>query len=591
VEEEGILENKLGFEEIINNKQIKTVFQPIISLIDAKIVGYEALTRGPENSEFKDALSLFDEAKKRNKLWLLEKISRERSISKAKEMLSRKKEMLFINVDPDIFTMNDFEMGFTKKLISKLGIDSSQICFEITERTAIYDLNKFKKTIDNYKNQGYKIAIDDAGSGYSGLERIAEVRPHFIKLDIALIRNIHKDPFKQALIKSFVNLSLNTNTKIIAEGIESKEELKMLIKLGVNYGQGFYMVRPSEYFVKTENSLKSFILNENRNQEKILSFTDTYNCIGTLINKKRTFLESSTCREIFDYMRAENHESVCIVKKDKPVGLVMQNQILIHFAHKFGNALYTKRPIALIMDTAFLIVDFYETVIEVSKKAMNRTNEKTYDSIVVTKNGKYEGIISIKNLLNYITNLEKKYARELNPLSNLPGNIIINRVLKDIIYKQKIYCVLYFDLDNFKNYNDYYGFENGDKILKYTADLINNQTKKVFPFDSFVGHIGGDDFLCVVQGDYDNCLFLCKNIIDNFDKEILKYYGDDNKKIPKTGMSIAGYYGEFGDFKNPEMLGNIMSEIKKQVKKVSGSTYKIERKISLINREEVYNEN
>lgn len=584
-------------QKLIEEERIRTVFQPIFSLKDGSIIGYEALSRGPEDSELKDAAVLFTEAKRYNLLWNLERLSRKLAIQKATPLLKEKKMKLFLNVDPESLVTKEFQAGFTKTLLEQYQIKPEQICFEITERSAIFDFESFTLATENYKKQGYGIAIDDTGSGYSGLERITEVRPHFIKLDISLIRNIDKDPFKQALIKSFVNLSLNTNVQLIAEGIESKEELKMLIKLGVGYAQGFFLGRPSPYFTVADDSLTQYICVENQYNEKMLSFTDDYNYIGSLIQFEKPFLETTSCGELLQYMRSENYESVCIVNNEMPVGLVMQNRLLFHFAEQFGNSLYSKRPIVMLMDRAFLMVDYYEPIVSVSEKAMNRIPEKTYDSIVVTKNGRFEGLVSIKTLLNYTTNLEKKYARELNPLSDLPGNVIINRVLRDVITNERSYCLLYFDLDHFKIYNDIYGFENGDRILKFTAELIKRETKNRFPFDSFVGHIGGDDFLCVVEGDYEKCESLCEMVKRTFDEKITEFYhGKDAergylegfgregeyRKFPLTSISIAGYYGVLHHLKTPETLSTVMSDIKKEVKRIEGSAYIIEKEPYLL---------
>lgn len=591
---------RILLNEIITHENIRSLFQPLFCLRTGEIKGYEALTRGPMGTPVQEASLLFSEAKKEGVLWELEKVARKKALEKSAAIINERKLKLFLNVDPSILEDEEFKSGVTKGLLDHYNIKPERICFEITERSAIFDFQSFKEATDNYKRQGYSIAIDDAGSGYSGLERISEVRPNYIKIDISLIRNIHQDPFKQALIKSFVNLAANTNLKIVAEGIESKAELTMLIKLGVDLGQGYFLGRPSENFTLQDESLKAYILSENKCHEKIFSFADDYHHIGSLVQFEKPFRDTCSCSEVLHYMRRENYESVCIVHQERPIGLMMQQKLLLHFAEQFGNSLYAKKPIALLMDESFLMVDYYEAITSVSEKAMNRIPEKTYDSIVVTKNGEFQGLISIKTLLNYTTSIEKKNARELNPLSNLPGNMAINRVLRDVIRNGKQYALLYFDLDHFKVYNDVYGFENGDRILKFTAELITEETQRCFPFDSFVGHIGGDDFLCVVEGAYERAGLLCENIKTRFDKEIKSFYCLEDaqaghihgksregilKKYPLTSISIAGYHGALSCFENPEALSILMSRVKKQVKAISGSAYFIERR--LVKREEV----
>ena len=111
------------------------------------------------------------------------------------------------------------------------------IIFEVTEKNAVDDMNGFKETVRHYKSQGYTIAIDDAGSCYSGLNLICDIVPHYLKLDMSLIHNIHKETIKFAMVKSMAEFANLTNIRLIAEGIECEEELKVLLKLGVTYGQ------------------------------------------------------------------------------------------------------------------------------------------------------------------------------------------------------------------------------------------------------------------------------------------------------------------------------------------------------------------
>jgi diguanylate cyclase/phosphodiesterase len=134
--------------------------------------------------------------------------------------------------------MSNSEKGLPKEYLDKFAIDPKRIIFEITESEAINHLADFIKTIDNYKEQDYRIAIDDAGAGYSGLNLISDIHPNYIKLDMKLIRDIDKDTTKQSLVRCLNEFSEYTETALIAEGIETKEELLTLIEIGVQYGPG-----------------------------------------------------------------------------------------------------------------------------------------------------------------------------------------------------------------------------------------------------------------------------------------------------------------------------------------------------------------
>ncbi|GAA0180702.1 hypothetical protein SH2C18_33460 [Clostridium sediminicola] len=241
---------------IITSCDIRTVFQPIITLRNGSILGYEALSRGPKNSPLEYPDELFNTAKKYNKTWELEYLCRKIAITSAKYKNLHK--FLFLNVDPTIINSKNFIKGFTKEFLIENNISPNLIIFEITEKTIIDDYNNFKSALKNYKNQGYEIALDDFGSGYSGLKTLYETKPNFAKIDMDLVRNIHKDHFKITLMKSLVTFANSTNIKIIAEGIESKEELMTLIELGVHYGQGYYIQKPQETIEEDIFALRIF---------------------------------------------------------------------------------------------------------------------------------------------------------------------------------------------------------------------------------------------------------------------------------------------------------------------------------------------
>lgn len=574
-------------ESIIKNKNISTVYQPIVSLLDGTIIGYEALSRGPKNSPMQAPDKLFKAAQVHNKTWELEQLCRIKAIERAANL--EKNKHLFINVDPYIFKDEKFKKGFTKEFLAEHNMSPDCIIFEITEKTCIEDYKSFKQALNNYVDQGYKIAIDDTGSGYSGLKMLNETKPHYIKIDMDLIRNVNEDFFKQSLLECFVKLSEATNMKLIAEGIETEEELKTLINLGVYAGQGFFIGRPAGIFLDISNSVKDLIIKCNKFKDNLY-----YNCqsnsIGEIVREDNPFTSKTHCGVIKEYFDSNDVTGACIVDNEIPVGLIMKHTLDSALATQYGVAIFTKRPVSLVMDSNPLIVDYYTPVNEVSRIAMSRKTENIYDYIIVTTNNKYYGIVSIRSLLNYTTMLECNYARQLNPLTELPGNTVIQNTINNILRTKRSCCILYFDLDNFKIYNDTYGFENGDRILKYTAQLINVKIKSFFPYNGFVGHVGGDDFVSVIDNSIEECEKLCEEIIEEFDKSILNFFNEKDKnneyieaidrsgkkdKFPITSLSIAGVHGEFNSFPNPEEVGVSVATIKKEVKHIIGSCYLI----------------
>ena len=228
---------------IIRDKKVQPVFQPIVSLADGQIMGYEALARGPVDSPLHMPAQLFATAAKHKLLLALEHVCRDVSIQHAKMLMPG--QQLFLNITPEVINDPEFRNGRTKQVVLHHGLIPEQVTFEITERTAISDFGNFTRALHHYRRQGYCIAVDDAGAGYSSLQAIAELYPDFIKLDMSIVRDIHNNPFKIAILEALVNLAAAMNSKIIAEGVETIDELLTVMKLGVGYAQGYLLARPT----------------------------------------------------------------------------------------------------------------------------------------------------------------------------------------------------------------------------------------------------------------------------------------------------------------------------------------------------------
>ena len=193
---------------------------------------------------------------------------------------------------------------------------------------------------------------------------------------------------------------------------------------------------------------------------------------------------------------------------------------------------------------------------------------------------------TIKNLMRLMyTN------RRVSPLTGLPGNVQIHAELKKRLFNKEYFGVLYLDLDNFKAYNDVYGFLKGDQIIEFTADTIVNSVHSDELENTFVGHIGGDDFVAIVPGT--NCEKLCQNIITHFDNNVVKYFTDDDiergyievanrkgiiEQFPLTSVSIGVVVADVGRFHNILEISDIGAQVKHAAKAVMGSSYAIDKR-------------
>ncbi len=226
-------------------------YHPIIVTKTEEIYGYEALARGVHR-ELRSPEVLFEVAEEANMIWELSRLLRRRAVEGMINDL-QDGQFLFLNIDP-----HDFDDPTFRSLDpDELGIsDPSRVVLEITERTAIKDYPRFQEYLAAFREQGFRFAVDDAGSGYAGLGSIANLAPDYIKLDISLISNIDTNFLKQNLVETMVNFADGQGAQVIAEGVERREEFETVKELGVHYTQGFLFHRPKYAGLKPESTAR-----------------------------------------------------------------------------------------------------------------------------------------------------------------------------------------------------------------------------------------------------------------------------------------------------------------------------------------------
>lgn len=514
----------IEFQNIIEQQIIRSVYQPIVSLHDAQVHGYEALSRGPEHSELHSPLELFRLAEKEGELYRLDLIARQKAVQGLQGKSYERK--VFINIPAQIIHDPEFTPGQTRRMIEACGLSPEQIVFEITERTSIEDFSTAKKILSHYRNQGYQIAIDDAGAGYSSLLAIAELQPDYIKIESALVQNIHRDKLKETVLETFVSFAQKLNIPLIAEGIEQSEDLIKLMEMGVQFGQGYFIGRPLAELHETSAQAHKWI-NEHVRQH---SNVETSSTIATLAQPNVSMDESTHVSEAWHYFEQHRqHQGIVITRNKEPVGLIMREKLYWQLSVQYGSDLYWHRPVSRIMDTNPLIVEHHLPIEHISQQAMAREHDKLYDFIIISKNKELLGIATVRSILEHITNIRIENARVVNPLTGLPGNLQIQRELSRRIQQNKAFSVIYADLDHFKWYNDTYGFNRGDQFIQYTAETILRSVSSHGYSHDFVGHIGGDDYIIVTTTPAPEAL--CTEIIAKFEAGSKNFYNNEAQDV------------------------------------------------------------
>ncbi|MDI4647515.1 EAL domain-containing protein [Cohnella hashimotonis] len=234
---------RLGeLERLLENQALRSVYQPIVDIRERRPLGYEALSRPMDTDVFNGPLPLFEFAERAGKDYALDRLARERAISGSAGLA--KEQKLFLNLSPRIIDAPQFAPWKTLALLESHGLTPAQVVFEITERSSIRDFGSVQRVLAHYRSQGYKIAIDDVGAGYSSLLSIVELRPDYIKVDRSIVSGLHADTFKEHMLGTLVEAADRMGIALIAEGVETQQELDKLISMGVHYAQGYLLGRP-----------------------------------------------------------------------------------------------------------------------------------------------------------------------------------------------------------------------------------------------------------------------------------------------------------------------------------------------------------
>ena len=237
------LQRRCTLQEVLLEDKLATVFQPVVDLRNRSLLGLEALSRGPEGTFFHAPLRLFELATESDLAFELDRKCRRRALHSARALPAGLK--LFINVLPSALYDPEFQGESLIAQLQPLGLSPERIVLEITEKYAIENYDVFAESLAEFTRLGFKIAVDDVGAGYSGLEKIAHLNPNYLKLDRELIKDIDSSYIRREMSRALKNFADKIGSTIIAEGIEREGELRALVDLGIQYGQGFLLARPA----------------------------------------------------------------------------------------------------------------------------------------------------------------------------------------------------------------------------------------------------------------------------------------------------------------------------------------------------------
>ncbi|GAB3316111.1 GGDEF domain-containing protein [Haliea atlantica] len=576
----GVMSEALG--DILRQRQISTLLQPVVDLKQRRILGYEALSRGPSDSHLHNPTALFDTAFRSGQLSTLELLCRETALKHFQHL--GLPGALFLNATPMSLFQASHAAHHTLALLEKVGLSPEQVVIELTEQHPLEDFALVREAIRHFHELGFRIALDDLGGGYAGLRMWSELQPDYVKIDKHFVQSIHEDPVKQGFVRSILDIARDLNCQVIAEGIETVEEYQCIRSLGIGIGQGYYFARPHTL---PPVSLPPKLFDQSTGGQRGTRLGESVSCLMRESPQVAPETRVETVVELFS--NSPGLLSLPVVRADGvTLGMVRRYQVLDVYASNFGRALHGKKPVVALMEAEPVVVEQDMSMEQVSQLVTDNMQLRLDEEFIITNQGRFAGIGRVVDLLRKITELQVRSARYANPLTLLPGNVPIYERLDQLLENNESFAVAYCDLDHFKPFNDAYGYSQGDQVIQKLAELL---TAAVHPEDDFVGHVGGDDFILIFTSR--NWRERCERVLEQFHRAVRYFYRPDDlarggiqgkdrsgKHIfhPLLSLSIGVVSPHPGSCSSHHDVAAMASEAKAQAKQQDGDALFIDRR-------------
>jgi len=576
-------------ELIIYNQSITTLFQPIIDLTDGSVFAYEAQSRAPRDSSLHMPNVLFSVAREQQRTTELACMCLEKSIQNFSVLALEGK--LALNIDLHLLLDPNFETSRALSLLREQAIPNHKIILELTEYSRTDSYEELKSAVAHYRSMGFAFALNGLGAGYSTFRLMLELEPEFIKLDKYFIPELSQNKKSSDFMKLIVDLAAKINCKVIAEGVEKFTELQAICDLGVAYAQGSLLGQPNKH--PSAISLDLFPAQKNQNNMQEYFQNHHQDFYGEHVSSLSLFYVEPCSSDMLisdvlvHFQKDCLLQTIPVMEGSKVVGVLERTSILQSFSTAFAHSLNHKKVAADFMYSHPVVFKTSDQLTYTSEVAMQRPAELMYSPIIICDDSGYLGMAPIRELLERMTQNQLKHAKQCNPLTGLPGNISIEAEINYRLSQDKLFTCCYFDLDNFKAFNDIYGFERGDLLIGLVAELLGNCKEA----GDFVGHIGGDDFVFISSRmDWEESI---QNCLKDFEKRVPYLYNESDQKkgyiisqsrtgeqckFPLSSLSVAGLPCEKNRFSSRLELIKVLFQLKHFAKSKLGNCLVIDQR-------------
>lgn len=613
-----------GLLRALEEHEFFLCYQPKMDINGRDILGMEALVRWQRPGHGIIPPDKFIPIAEENGLivrlgtWVLKEACRQ---NRAWQDAGLPKLKVAVNLSARQLRDNAF-LALVMQILAETGLDPDYLELELTESALMGDAGDTVCKLLRLKELGISISVDDFGTGYSSLSYLKHLPIDTIKVDRSFVRDIVNDPDDAAIVDAIVAMAHSLKLNVIAEGVETREQLEFLRQRKCQQAQGYYFARPldpqqfeafiaqgvsvGDMSVSTPDAAPAAGRLDALSSAKALPQADcvdtppaaTVNAeyIGDISIPVSPANPGDNLAAVLKRFQSEPTLLVLPVVDDgRAVGIINRSTFLEeHVIGMNGFAFHINhsRKMRDLMAPVKLALETNVSIRDAAQAIQSQEMDIRVDNICVTSRGKYHGVVDVNRFISAITDINLTLAKGANPLTGLPGNESIQREINERLLTGEGFDIAYVDIDNFKPFNDYYGFQRGDVVIKAIGEIISGVIHSSDAgFLCFCGHIGGDDFIIITGAHHAE--YISSQVIKALEEHLPEFHGESD--FSAGGYSAVNRKGEQETFgllsisigivntrltpvSSYPQLASISTEVKKAAKKLPGSSMVINRR-------------
>jgi diguanylate cyclase (GGDEF)-like protein len=503
--------------QVLARRALQAWYQPIVQLKDGAVMGHESLIRGPADSALHTPDALFRAARQENLGQRLEQACIDVGLRSWACRVQDKRLFLNLSAQALVTLVDTLSTQGIAKALEAVSAAPTALVIELTEHERVTDLPQLIEAVTVLRAMGLRFALDDFGDGRSSLRLWAELRPEFVKIDKYFVHDLQLQAVKVQTLRGLTRFAETFGTTLVAEGIETEVELQIVRDLGIELGQGWFLGRPDPEPALTIPARAAAVIasSEIAVLPEITRAAAADFTVERLANPVTPISPELSIDEVAKTFAAQPAlRALALVEGGRPVGLVHRQGFIDRYARPYFKELYGRKPCRLFANTTPLVLDKH-TGLEAMTEVLTSSDQRYLtEGFIVTEGGRYLGLGTGEQLVRVVTEVRIEAARHANPLTFLPGNIPISEHIGRLLASGGSFVACYGDLNDFKPFNDHYGYWRGDEMIRLVARTL---VAHCDPRRDFVGHVGGDDFVVLFQSD--DWLERCEAIVEVFNEK------------------------------------------------------------------------